>query len=34
MEKYLKNHTKKNKFKVSAPAWNEEFESPDGSYSV
>ena len=23
-----------NKFKVSTPAWNEEFEVPDGSYSV
>ena len=26
MEKY--------KFKISAPTWNEEFEVPDGSYSV
>ena len=23
-----------NKFKVSAPAWNDEFDLPDGSYSV
>ena len=23
-----------NKFKISAPAWNDEFELPDGSYSV
>ena len=23
-----------NKFKISAPTWNEEFEFPDGSYSV
>ena len=23
-----------NKFKISAPTWNEEFELPDGSYSV
>ena len=23
-----------NKFKISAPRWNEEFELPDGSYSV
>ena len=24
---------KNNKFKISAPTWNEEFELPDGSYS-
>ena len=24
----------KNKFKISAPTWNDEFELPDGSYSV
>ena len=24
---------KKNKLKVSAPIWNEQFELPDGSYS-
>ena len=23
-----------NKFKISAPTWNEEFELPDGSYFV
>ena len=23
-----------NKFKISAPTWNDKFESPDGSYSV
>ena len=23
-----------NKFKISAPTWNKEFELPDGSYSV
>ena len=23
-----------NKFKISAPIWNEEFELPDGSYSI
>ena len=23
-----------NKFKISAPTWNEEFELPDGSYSI
>ena len=27
-------YTWKNKFKISAPTWNEEFELPDGSYSV
>ena len=31
MEKYKKIN---NKFKISAPTWNEEFELPDGSYSV
>ena len=25
---------KNNKFKISAPTWNEEFELPDGSYYV
>ena len=25
---------KKYKFKISAPTWNEEFELPNGSYSV
>ena len=25
---------KNNQFKISAPTWNEEFELPDGSYSV
>ena len=24
----------KNKFKISAPTWNDEFELPDGSHSV
>ena len=33
MEKY-KKVIKKNKFKVSAPTWNEELELPDGSYSI
>ena len=33
MEKYKKSH-KNDKFKISAPTWNEEFELPDGSYSV
>ena len=30
IEKSYKN----NKFKISAPTWNEEFEKPDGSYSI
>ena len=30
IEKSYKN----NKFKMSAPMWNEEFELPDGSYSI
>ena len=29
-----KKHNFNNKFKISAPAWNDEFELPDGSYSV
>ena len=29
-----KNNNKFNKFKISAPTWNEEFELPDGSYSI
>ena len=33
MEKYEKSY-KNHKFKISAPTWNEEFELPDGSYSV
>ena len=33
MEKYKKSY-KNNKFKTSAPTWNEEFELPDGSSSV
>ena len=32
-ERYKKSH-KNNKFKISAPIWNKEFELPDGSYSV
>ena len=32
--KNIKKSYKNNKFKTSAPAWNEEFELPDGSYSV
>ena len=33
MEKYKKSY-KNNKFKISAPTWNEEFELSDGSYSA
>ena len=33
MEKYKKSY-KNNKFEISAPTWNEEFELPDWSYSV
>ena len=32
--KNIKKLYKNNKFKISAPTWNEEFELPDGSYSV
>ena len=28
-----KSYKKNNKFKISAPAWIEQFELPDGSYS-
>ena len=28
------NNNNNNKFKISAPTWNEEFELPDGSYSI
>ena len=35
---YTKKNTKfeynNNKFKISAPAWNDTFDLPDGSYSV
>ena len=31
--KNIKSHTKSNKFKVSTPTWNEEFELPHSSYS-
>ena len=30
----MKKSYKNNKFKISTPTWNEEFETPDGSYSV
>ena len=32
--KNTKKSYKNNKFKISAPTWNEKFELPDGSYSV
>ena len=32
--KNIKQSHKNNKFKILAPAWNEEFELPDGSYSI
>ena len=32
--KNIKSCYNKNKFKISAPTWNDQFELPDGSYSV
>ena len=32
--KNIKDTYNNNKFKISAPTWNEEFELPDGPYSV
>ena len=32
--KNIKQLYKNKSFKISAPTWNEEFELPDGSYSV
>ena len=32
--KNVKSSCNNNKFKISAPTWSEEFESPDGSYSI
>ena len=32
--KNIKNSYNKNKFKISAPTWNDKFELPDGSYSI
>ena len=32
--KNTKKSYKNNKFQISGPTWNEEFELPDGSYSV
>ena len=32
--KNIKNSWKNNKYKISAPKWNEKFELPNGSYSI
>ena len=32
--KNIKSSYSNNKFKISSPTWNDEFELPDGSYSV
>ena len=32
--KNIKSEYKNNRFKISAPTWNDTFYSPDGSYSV
>ena len=32
--KNIKSSYNNKKFKISAPTWNEEFELPDGSYSI
>ena len=32
--KNIKSENNNNKFKISAPTWNDEFNLPDGSYSV
>ena len=32
--KNIKSANSNNKFKISAPTWNKEFELPDGSYST
>ena len=32
--KKIKSEYNNNKFKISAPTWNDEFNLPDGSYSV
>ena len=33
MDNYKESY-KNNKFKITAPTWNEEYEIPDGSYSI
>ena len=32
--KNIKSEYNKNKFKISAPTWNDEFDLPHGSYSI
>ena len=32
--KNIKSEYNSNKFKITAPTWNDEFDLPDGSYSV
>ena len=32
--KNIKSSYNNNKFKISAPTWNDKFELPDGSYSI
>ena len=32
--KNIKSSCKNNKFKISSPTWSDEFELPDGSYSI
>ena len=32
--KNIKSECNNNKFKISAPAWNDTFDLPDGSYSI
>ena len=32
--KNIKSEYNNNKFKISAPAWNDTFDLPDGSYSI
>ena len=32
--KNIKSAYNDNKFKISAPSWNDEFDLPDGSYSI
>ena len=34
MWKNIRTQYKNSKFKIIAPTWNDEFELPDGSYSV
>ena len=33
-DKHIRKQYKNNKVKIIAPTWNDEFELPDGSYSV